>query len=55
MRFYIGARPPGTKCRVLVPEDTSTYETVRCMACTRVHLINPATGHVVGINSKPAR
>jgi hypothetical protein len=28
--------------------DTNEYETVHCLACQQIHLINPATGKVVG-------
>jgi hypothetical protein len=34
--------------RAPVPDDTSTYETMTCMACSRVHLVNPTSGHVAG-------
>jgi hypothetical protein len=28
--------------------EDETYETVICTACTRLHLINPKTGRVLG-------
>ena len=28
--------------------DDDTYEVVTCLACQRVHLVNPATGRVIG-------
>jgi hypothetical protein len=28
--------------------DGATYESVTCIACTRVHLVNPKTGKVMG-------
>jgi hypothetical protein len=28
--------------------DASSYETVTCLMCKRVHLVNPATGEVLG-------
>lgn len=28
--------------------ENETYETVTCLACTRVHLVNPKTGKVLG-------
>ena len=28
--------------------DTNEYGTVHCLACQQIHLINPATGKVVG-------
>jgi len=29
-------------------DDADTYEAVSCPACTRVHLVNPASGKVAG-------
>jgi hypothetical protein len=29
-------------------DEDGVYETVTCLACTRVHLINRATGEVLG-------
>jgi len=29
-------------------EDSKSYEAITCIACQRVHLINPTTGKVVG-------
>jgi hypothetical protein len=34
--------------RAPAPDDTSTYESVACVACSRVHLVNPSNGHVAG-------
>src|SRR5271166_3856702 len=31
--------------------DERAYETVTCVLCSRVHLVNPKTGHVLGGNS----
>ena len=28
--------------------DDDTYESVKCTACTRIHLVNPNTGKVLG-------
>jgi hypothetical protein len=28
--------------------DASAYQTVTCLACSRVHLVNPSTGSVIG-------
>ncbi len=28
--------------------DKETYETVACAVCTRLHVVNPATGKVLG-------
>jgi hypothetical protein len=33
------------------PDDTTTYETLTCSACGRVHLVNPSTGHVAGADT----
>jgi hypothetical protein len=47
-------RCPDTGFRVqgYTPEQTSddddAYEAVTCIACTRVHLVNPTTGKVMG-------
>jgi hypothetical protein len=29
-------------------DDVEVYETVTCLACTRVHLVNRSTGKVLG-------
>ena len=31
-----------------VTEDTNTFESVTCLACRRIHLVNAATGKVAG-------
>jgi hypothetical protein len=30
-----------------VPADEAIYETITCIACQQIHLVNPATGHVL--------
>jgi len=35
--------------------DTHTYETVVCTACKQTHLVNPATGVVLGSDIEPSR
>jgi len=35
--------------------NESRYEAVTCTICSRVHLINPTTGHVAGTDAKPRR
>ncbi len=30
------------------PTDDDAFEPITCTACTRVHLVNPATGKVLG-------
>ncbi len=34
--------------RAPAPDDASTYETVTCTVCNRVHLVNPSSGYVAG-------
>jgi hypothetical protein len=31
-------------------EDANAYQTIKCMACGRIHLVNPQTGKVAGGN-----
>ena len=31
-----------------VSEDSERYETMTCIACQRIHLVNPASGKVLG-------
>ena len=35
-------------------QDDATFEPVSCTACTRVHLVNPQTGKVVGADDSYA-
>jgi hypothetical protein len=30
-----------------VPADEAIHETITCIACQQIHLVNPATGHVL--------
>ena len=30
------------------PDDDNSYQSFQCIACTRVHLVNPKTGKVLG-------
>ena len=32
-----------------VTDDDTAYESVECLACAQVHLINPKTGKVLGV------
>ena len=47
-------RCPNTGSRVQgyvaeeVPDDTNAYKSITCLACRQVHLVNPATGKVLG-------
>jgi hypothetical protein len=29
-------------------DDAETYESITCLACAQVHLVNPTTGRVIG-------
>jgi hypothetical protein len=29
-------------------DDSSIYESMTCVACSRLHLVNPSNGHVAG-------
>jgi hypothetical protein len=31
-----------------VSDDPENYQTITCLACQRVHLVNPTTGKVLG-------
>jgi len=31
-------------------EDDDSYQSVTCLACTQVHLVNPKTGRVAGVD-----
>jgi hypothetical protein len=33
-------------------EDSETYEAVKCVACEQTHLVNPATGKVLGVEDE---
>jgi hypothetical protein len=33
-------------------EDETTYETVTCLACSQVHLVNRSTGKVLGSDDR---
>jgi hypothetical protein len=33
------------------PGDDAAYELVTCTACTRIHLVNPKTGKVLGTDA----
>ena len=35
-----------------IKEDSNTYESVLCTLCKRLHLVNPATGKVMGEDDK---
>jgi hypothetical protein len=44
---------PNTRLRIqgFLAEDApneNTYAPVRCLICTRMHYVNPKTGHVLG-------
>jgi len=35
-----------------VSDDPNTYEPITCLACRQVHLVNPATGKVLGADDE---
>ena len=35
-----------------VSDDPNAYESVTCLACQQVHLVNPATGKVLGVDEE---
>jgi len=35
-----------------VSDDPDAYESVTCLACRRVHMVNPASGKVLGANDE---
>ena len=39
-----GLRVQGLFADEVPAEDTNTYESVTCLVCTRVHLVNRSTG-----------
>ena len=43
-----GYRVQGWFAEDVSETDEDTYETVTCLACQRVHLVNPKTGKVFG-------
>ena len=45
-----GQRVQGWTAEEVSPDEADTYETVTCIACRQVHLVNPATGEVLGSN-----
>jgi len=34
-------------------DDATAYETVTCLACNGVHLVNPRSGRVLGAGAEP--
>jgi hypothetical protein len=39
--------------RARCADDTATYETVTCLACNGVHLVNPRSGRIIGAEIMP--
>jgi len=35
-----------------VSKDPNNYESVTCLACGRLHMVNPATGKVLGADNE---
>ena len=42
-----GLRVQGWSAEEVPPNDGDIYETVTCIACQQVHLVNPSTGNVL--------
>ena len=42
-----GLNVQGWSAEELSEDDAETYESVSCLACQRIHLINPKTGEVL--------
>jgi hypothetical protein len=34
------------------PADSDKFETIKCLSCARVHVVNPKTGKVLGTNDE---
>ena len=34
------------------PADSDTFETIKCLSCARVHVVNPKTGKVLGTHDE---
>lgn len=43
-----GLRVQGWSADEEGPKDGDAYQPATCLACQRVHLVNPATGKVIG-------
>jgi len=42
-----GDHVQGWSAEEVSADQANTYETITCIACQRVHLVNPATGNVL--------
>jgi hypothetical protein len=42
-----GQRVQGWAAEEVSPDQADIYETVTCIACQQVHLVNPSTGRVL--------
>ena len=53
MRFFLfrcpntGQHVQGLSAEAISADEANVYETVTCIACRQVHLVNPATGTVL--------
>jgi hypothetical protein len=45
-----GFNVQGWRADEVSPDDANSYESVTCIACQQLHLVNPATGEVLGEN-----
>jgi predicted RNA-binding Zn-ribbon protein involved in translation (DUF1610 family) len=43
-----GFRVQGWLAEMVPPDEGQTYETIECVACGRMHLINRSTGRTLG-------
>jgi hypothetical protein len=46
----------GFRVQAYAPEQTSdgedTYQAIKCLMCTQLHLVNLTTGHVLGLDGE---
>ena len=47
-----GKRVQGFTAEEVSDEDAETFVTVTCVMCNQLHLVNPATGKVAGIDDE---
>jgi BRK domain len=48
-----GLQVQGYTADDLTEGDVEAYESLKCLACTRMHLVNPKTGKVLGADEAP--
>jgi hypothetical protein len=47
-----GYRVQGFTAEEVSNDDAETFVTVTCIGCNQVHLVNPATGKVAGVDDE---